>query len=208
MGAGGSGLQRDLDNLQGDVKEAGAARRPPTSTAWGAASTAAAPVGRPRRAATVARLPGRLCADTRRRTCAAHGRAHARRRSVAGDLAVLGWLRAQVPPCRWDARACAAAAASGHRALLAWMRSGPEPCPWGRGRLLGAAPALKAAAAARAAAEAAARGPSAIADTLAAAAAAAARAATAGGPSLMAGPSPSPPRAPTQPAGSPVRSGP
>ena len=37
-------------------------------------------------------------------------------------LEMLQWMRAQVPPCPWDARTCEWAAKSGHLDLLKWAR--------------------------------------------------------------------------------------
>ena len=47
------------------------------------------------------------------------------------DLSILQWLRAQEPPCPWDAGRCMTAAAShGKLDVLMWMRSQDPPGPW------------------------------------------------------------------------------
>jgi hypothetical protein len=47
-----------------------------------------------------------------------------------GHVHVLHWLRAQQPPVPWKANACAAAAKRGHLDALHWLRSQEPPCPW------------------------------------------------------------------------------
>ena len=51
-----------------------------------------------------------------------------------GHLALLQWLRAQDPPCPWDAYPCAstciAAVERGDLAMLQWLRAQDPPCPW------------------------------------------------------------------------------
>ena len=46
-------------------------------------------------------------------------------------LSILQWLRAQDPPCPWDAGMCMTAAAShGKLDILMWLRGQNPPCPW------------------------------------------------------------------------------
>lgn len=47
-----------------------------------------------------------------------------------GHVDVLRWLDAQQPPVPWKANACAAAAKRGHLDALHWLRSQEPPCPW------------------------------------------------------------------------------
>ena len=46
-------------------------------------------------------------------------------------LPLIGWLRAQTPPCPWDERVCEMAAYHGQVEVLAWLRAQSPPCPWG-----------------------------------------------------------------------------
>jgi hypothetical protein len=50
--------------------------------------------------------------------------------SGSGKIESLQWLRAQDPPCPWDAAACRAAVESGHLEALQWLRAQDPPCPW------------------------------------------------------------------------------
>jgi hypothetical protein len=47
-----------------------------------------------------------------------------------GQLEVLQWLRAQHTPCPWGASICQDAAAGGHLDVLRWLRTQEPPCPW------------------------------------------------------------------------------
>jgi hypothetical protein len=47
-----------------------------------------------------------------------------------GQLEILKWLRAQVPPCPWNEWACLYAAKNGHLGVLKWLRAQDPPCPW------------------------------------------------------------------------------
>jgi hypothetical protein len=47
-----------------------------------------------------------------------------------GHIAVLQWLRAQEPPCPWDAKECTLAARNGHVDVLHWLRAQEPPVPW------------------------------------------------------------------------------
>jgi len=48
--------------------------------------------------------------------------------ALSGQLEVLKWMRAQNPPCPWNALTCRAAA-RGHLEVLEWMRAQNPPCP-------------------------------------------------------------------------------
>mmetsp|Transcript_37225 Transcript_37225/g.59765 ORF Transcript_37225/g.59765 Transcript_37225/m.59765 type:complete len:466 (+) Transcript_37225:494-1891(+) len=48
-----------------------------------------------------------------------------------GNLGVLTWARAEIPPCPWDDETCEAAARKGHLEVLQWLRA--EGCPWDAG---------------------------------------------------------------------------
>ena len=50
--------------------------------------------------------------------------------AASSDLKTLQWLRAQDPPCPWDARTSSAAAQHGSLEALIWMREQNPPCPW------------------------------------------------------------------------------
>ena len=47
-------------------------------------------------------------------------------------LAVLKWVRAQEPPCPWNAQSCHRAAIRGRLDVLKWLREQEPPCPWNR----------------------------------------------------------------------------
>jgi hypothetical protein len=48
-----------------------------------------------------------------------------------GQLEILQWLRAQIPPCPWSTWTCVSAAKRGHLEMLQWLRAQDPPCPWG-----------------------------------------------------------------------------
>ena len=48
-----------------------------------------------------------------------------------GHLDVMQWLRVQTPPCPWSEDVCVDAAARGHLDALMWLRAQKPPCPWG-----------------------------------------------------------------------------
>jgi len=52
--------------------------------------------------------------------------------AMCGQLEIVQWLRAQEPPCPWDAGAVQFAAAYGHLEVLQWLRAQEPPCPWDR----------------------------------------------------------------------------
>ncbi len=47
-----------------------------------------------------------------------------------GYLESVKILRAQDPPCPWNAKTCMNAAQGGHINMLQWLRSQDPPCPW------------------------------------------------------------------------------
>jgi hypothetical protein len=47
-----------------------------------------------------------------------------------GFLDVLKWLRAQDPPCAWNANVCSNAAENGHLDVLQWARTQNLPASW------------------------------------------------------------------------------
>jgi len=56
--------------------------------------------------------------------------------ALSGNLDILKWARAQIPPCDWDAAVCQDAAFQGRTEVLKWARSQEPPCEWNDGTMV------------------------------------------------------------------------